>query len=154
MKETKENLNEQENETTITDLTKEDEVNTNIETLTKSDTVKKNRHSLLLFKNAAKQAFRNKIQLIGLAVLVLLSSTIFSLMQTSLVRVDSQYDALISEKQSNIHDFILDPYNTAKLTNNLEQPEHPTHPDDNAAIVEDQQLYLNQIAQNPNNSFI
>lgn len=154
MKETKENLNQEENEITITDLSNEDESNANIEKLINPKQVKKSHHSLLLFKNAAKQAFRNKIQLIGLAVLVLLSSTIFSLMQTSLVRVATQYDALISEQQSNIHDFILDPYNTAKLTNDLEQPVHPVHPDDKAAIVEDQQLYLNQIAYNSNNSFI
>ncbi|MDQ7982797.1 MAG: ABC transporter permease [Spiroplasma sp.] len=115
---------------------------------------KKSYLNLLLFKNAAKQAFRNKIQLIGLAVLVLLSSTIFSLMQTSLTRVDTQYKNLISEEQSNIHDFIFDPYNTAKLTNDLPEPNHPEHPDDPAAAIENQQLYLNEIANNPNNSFI
>lgn len=150
MKETKETISEEQNEITITDLTNE----TATETLTKPSKSKTSRHSLLLFKNAAKQAFRNKIQLIGLAVLVLLSSTIFSLMQTSLVRVNTQYDALISEKQSNIHDFIFDPYNTAKLTNDLIEPQHPVHPDDSAAIIENQQLYLNQIAYNSNNSFI
>lgn len=68
----------------------------------------------LLFKNAFKQVLRNKIQLIGLAVLTLLSSTIFSLMQTSIARVTNEYNILISEQKSNIHDFVLDPYNTIK----------------------------------------
>ncbi|WP_308149976.1 hypothetical protein [Spiroplasma sp. AdecLV25b] len=54
------------------------------------------KEALLLFKNAFKQAFRNKIQLVGLVILVLLSSTIFSLMQTSLSRISNEYSLLIS----------------------------------------------------------
>lgn len=72
-----------------------------------------NKKSLLLFKNAFKQAFRNKIQLVGLIVLVLLSSTIFSLMQTSLARVSDEYTSLTIN--SNIHDFIIDLSNTANV---------------------------------------
>lgn len=106
----------------------------------------------LLFKNALKQAFRNKIQLIGLAVLVLLSSTIFSLMQTSITRVNNEYNALISETQSNIHDFIFDPYNTVKLTSAPPTPAPPSNPP--PGVVEDQQLYLNEIANEANNKFI
>lgn len=73
-----------------------------------------NKKSLLLFKNAFKQAFRNKIQLVGLVVLVLLSSTIFSLMQTSLARVSDEYTTLVSK--SNLHDFVIDLSNTANVT--------------------------------------
>lgn len=106
----------------------------------------------LLFKNALKQAFRNKIQLIGLAVLVLLSSTIFSLMQTSVARVNNEYRALISEEQSNIHDFIFDPYNTTKLTTAPNPPEPPTPPED-AGVLEEEQLYLNQVTKEKNSKF-
>lgn len=156
MKEIKINVNidEEQNERKTTISSQKDKSNKRSKKLTNPSKVKTKHHSFLLFKNATKQAFRNKIQLIGLAVLVLLSSTIFSLMQTSLARIAIQYNALISEQQSNIHDFILDPYNTAKLTNNLDQPEHPKHPDDEIATIEDQQLYLNEIAYNSNNSFV
>lgn len=106
----------------------------------------------LLFKNAIKQAFRNKIQLIGLVVLVLLSSTIFSLMQTSIARVNNEYNALISEKQSNIHDFVFDPYNTVKLTSAPPAPTPPPNPP--AGSLEEQQLYLNEVANGTNNKFI
>lgn len=73
------------------------------------------KQSFLLFKNAFKQAFRNKIQLVGLIVLVLLSSTIFSLMQTSLARISDEYSMLV--KKSNLHDFIIDLSNTALKIN-------------------------------------
>lgn len=73
----------------------------------------------LLFKNAFKQALRNKIQLIGLIVLVLLSSTIFSIMQTSISRVEKQYDNLVIS--SNLHDFVIDLSNT----NEKKQPSVP-----------------------------
>lgn len=112
----------------------------------------KKRRMPLLFKNAFKQALRNKIQLIGLAVLVLLSSTIFSLMQTSIARVNNEYKALISEQQSNIHDFVFDPYNTVKLTTAPAPPPAPTNPPPDAGTLEEQQLYLNEIA-NQNNKF-
>lgn len=69
------------------------------------------KQSFLLFKNAFKQAFRNKIQLVGLIVLVLLSSTIFSLMQTSLARISDEYSTLVAK--SNLHDFVIDLSNTA-----------------------------------------
>lgn len=113
----------------------------------------KKRRMPLLFKNAFKQALRNKIQLIGLAVLVLLSSTIFSLMQTSITRVNNEYQALISQQQSNIHDFVFDPYNTVKLTTAPAPPPEPTNPPPDAGTLEDQQLYLNEIA-NQSNKFI
>lgn len=115
--------------------------------------MKKN-NVILLFKNSLKQAFRNKIQLIGLTVLVLLSSTIFSLMQTSIARVNNEYHDLISEQQSNIHDFIFDPYNTAKLTNAPNPPNPPDNPPDPSATLEQQQLYLNEVANKDTNTFI
>ncbi|MBE4703944.1 ABC transporter permease [Spiroplasma platyhelix] len=108
----------------------------------------------LLFKNAFKQALRNKIQLIGLAILVLLSSTIFSLMQTSVARVNNEYHALISQEQSNIHDFVFDPYNTVKSTNAPAPPSPPSNPPDNSGSLEDEQLYLNEIANADSNKFI
>lgn len=114
--------------------------------------MKKNK-GFLLFKNAFKQVLRNKIQLIGLAVLTLLSSTIFSLMQTSVARVTNEYNLLISEQQSNIHDFVLDPYNTVKKTNAPSAPEPPKTPEPGATL-EEQQLYLNQIANQGTNKFI
>lgn len=73
-----------------------------------------NKQSFLLFKNAFKQAFRNKIQLVGLIVLVLLSSTIFSLMQTSLARISDEYSTLVTK--SNLHDFVIDLSNTTPKT--------------------------------------
>lgn len=114
----------------------------------------KKRRMPLLFKNALKQALRNKIQLIGLAVLVLLSSTIFSLMQTSIARVNNEYRDLISQEQSNIHDFVFDPYNTVKLTTAPEPINKPSDPPDPTATIEDQQLYLNEIANKSDSKFI
>ncbi|MGL5268855.1 MAG: ABC transporter permease [Spiroplasma sp.] len=115
--------------------------------------MKKNK-GFLLFKNAFKQVFRNKVQLISLAILTLLSSTIFSLMQTSITRVTNEYYVLISEEQSNIHDFVFDPYNTVKKTNAPIAPKPSNDKSEDGATLEEQQLYLNEIANKENNKFI
>lgn len=114
--------------------------------------IKKKNHNFLLFKNALKQAFRNKIQLIALAILVLLSSTIFSLMQTSISRVNREYDALIVE--SNLHDFVIDLSDCAQLTNAPPpNPPAPAPPTPDAGTVSDAQLYINQVANDSSNGF-
>jgi len=99
------------------------------------------RQALLLFKNAFKQALRNKIQLVGLIVLVLLSSTIFSLMQTSLTRIDHEYQTLV--KTSNLHDFVIDLADTA--TTDKSQPSDNIEPADPV---------INGIAADLTNGFI
>lgn len=102
------------------------------------------KQSFLLFKNAFKQAFRNKVQLIGLIVLVLLSSTIFSLMQTSLTRISSEYSTLVVK--SNLHDFIIDLSNTAPVITSKTTTA--------AANVENDDLNINGIANVTGNEFI
>lgn len=114
--------------------------------------MKRKNHSLLLFKNALKQALRNKIQLVALAVLVLLSSTIFSLMQTSIARINHEYDALVSE--SNLHDFVIDLSDTAKLNNVPDpNPAIPPPPKPEDGIASQEQGYINQVANETNNMF-
>lgn len=102
------------------------------------------KQSFLLFKNAFKQAFRNKIQLVGLIVLVLLSSTIFSLMQTSLARISDEYSTLV--EKSNLHDFVIDLSNTA--------PKNVTGKDLTTTVVEKNDLQINTIANTVGNEFI
>lgn len=102
------------------------------------------KQSFLLFKNAFKQAFRNKIQLVGLIVLVLLSSTIFSLMQTSLARISNEYATLV--EKSNLHDFVIDLSNTAA--------KDTTSKSLTAAVVENNDLNINTIANTAGNEFI
>lgn len=67
-----------------------------------------------IFKNAIKQSFRNKIQLISLVLLVILSATIFSLLRVGLTKLESQYEYTIRE--SNVHDFVIDLSNTRSVT--------------------------------------
>ncbi|WP_375318007.1 hypothetical protein [Spiroplasma endosymbiont of Virgichneumon dumeticola] len=105
------------------------------------------KEALLLFKNAFKQAFRNKIQLVGLVILVLLSSTIFSLMQTSLSRISNEYSLLISndpQHGSNLHDFVIDLSETATIGTIPPTP----------ALEEKSNIVINNIAKNIDNSFI
>lgn len=103
------------------------------------------KQSFLLFKNAFKQALRNKIQLVGLIVLVLLSSTIFSLMQTSLARISNEYSILV--EKSNLHDFVIDLSNTAPK-NNVTSKSLTT------PAVEKNDLQINAIANTVGNEFI
>ncbi|WP_342275768.1 ABC transporter permease [Spiroplasma endosymbiont of Nebria brevicollis] len=101
----------------------------------------------LLFKNAFKQAFRNKIQLVGLIVLVLLSSTIFSLMETSLSRISSEYVILIGndpQHGSNLHDFVIDLSETATIG------PIPATP----FLEEKSNIVINNIANEIDNSFM
>lgn len=102
------------------------------------------KQSFLLFKNAFKQAFRNKIQLVGLIVLVLLSSTIFSLMQTSLSRISNEYSTLVVK--SNLHDFVIDLSNTA--------PKNVTSKSLTTTAVEENDHNINVIANTVGNEFI
>ncbi|WP_338984857.1 ABC transporter permease [Spiroplasma endosymbiont of Diplazon laetatorius] len=60
------------------------------------------------FKNAFKNLLRNKIQLITIIVLVFLTSFVFTLSYSSTSRIEKSYENFISEKNSNIHDFIID----------------------------------------------
>lgn len=68
------------------------------------------KRALLLLKNEFKQSLRNKVQLVGLIFLILLVSTIFSVMRSTTVRVVDQYEIL--NRDSNLHDFIIDLYNS------------------------------------------
>lgn len=104
------------------------------------------KQSFLLFKNAFKQAFRNKIQLVGLIVLVLLSSTIFSLMQTSLARISDEYSTLVAK--SNLHDFVIDLSNTTPKTVSNKISTSPT------AVDEKNDFDINNIANDAGNEFI
>ncbi|AGR42449.1 ABC transporter permease [Spiroplasma diminutum] len=60
------------------------------------------------FKNAFKNLIRNKIQLITIIILVFLTSFVFTLSYSSTSRIQKSYENFISEKNSNIHDFIID----------------------------------------------
>ena len=104
------------------------------------------KQSFLLFKNAFKQAFRNKIQLVSLIVLVLLSSTIFSLMQTSLARISDEYSTLVVK--SNLHDFVIDLSNT---TSKIVTTKNSTS---TTAVIENNDLNINAIANTAGNKFI
>ncbi|WP_338959735.1 hypothetical protein [Spiroplasma endosymbiont of Tiphia femorata] len=104
------------------------------------------KQSFLLFKNAFKQAFRNKIQLVGLIVLVLLSSTIFSLMQTSLARISDEYSTLVAK--SNLHDFVIDLSNTTPKTISNKISTSTT------AVDEKNDFDINNIANDAGNEFI
>ncbi|WP_342254511.1 ABC transporter permease [Spiroplasma endosymbiont of Zeiraphera isertana] len=104
------------------------------------------KQSFLLFKNAFKQAFRNKIQLVGLIVLVLLSSTIFSLMQTSLARISDEYSTLVAK--SNLHDFVIDLSNTTPKTVSNKISTSTT------AVDEKNDFDINNIANDAGNEFI
>ncbi|WP_342260700.1 ABC transporter permease [Spiroplasma endosymbiont of Notiophilus biguttatus] len=104
------------------------------------------KQSFLLFKNAFKQAFRNKIQLVGLIVLVLLSSTIFSLMQTSLARISDEYSTLVTK--SNLHDFVIDLSNTTSKTVSNKISTSTT------AVDEKNDFDINNIANDAGNEFI
>ncbi|WP_368486394.1 ABC transporter permease [Spiroplasma sp. DGKH1] len=98
------------------------------------------RQSFLLFKNSFKQIWRNKTQIIGLILLVLLSSLIFTLMRVTTNRIINEYETL--NEKSNLHDFIFDLDNTnyiGSLTGKT--------PED----IE--QITINDIAKNINNSF-
>ncbi|AKX34029.1 ABC transporter permease [Spiroplasma litorale] len=64
------------------------------------------------FKNSFKNLIKNKIQLVAILVLVLLSSFIFTASFSSTSRIKKSFDNFISEKNSNLHDFVIDLENT------------------------------------------
>ncbi|WP_339030184.1 ABC transporter permease [Spiroplasma endosymbiont of Cantharis nigra] len=67
------------------------------------------------FKNSFKNLLRNKIQLITIIVLVFLTSFVFTLSYSSTSRVERSYENFISEKNSNIHDLVIDLSNASYI---------------------------------------
>ncbi|WP_419335054.1 FtsX-like permease family protein [Spiroplasma endosymbiont of Sarcophaga variegata] len=61
----------------------------------------------LLFKNNFKNTVKNKIQFVGLVILVFLTSFIFTIIEVSKQRVENNYNNFISEQVSNQHDFVI-----------------------------------------------
>ncbi|ALD66801.1 ABC transporter permease [Spiroplasma cantharicola] len=60
------------------------------------------------FKNSFKNLLRNKIQLITIIVLVFLTAFVFTLSYSSTTRVENSYKNFISQRNSNIHDAVID----------------------------------------------
>ncbi|WP_425380569.1 hypothetical protein [Spiroplasma endosymbiont of Stenodema calcarata] len=61
----------------------------------------------LLLKNNFKNTVKNKIQFVGLVILVFLTSFIFTIIEVSKQRVENNYNTFISAQVSNQHDFIV-----------------------------------------------
>ncbi|WP_368486243.1 ABC transporter permease [Spiroplasma sp. DGKH1] len=71
----------------------------------------------LLFQNNIKNTIKNKIQFIGLVILVFLTCLIFTIIEVSKQRVENVYHNFISEKMSNQHDFVVDFSQTSYVEN-------------------------------------
>ncbi|WP_424527163.1 FtsX-like permease family protein [Spiroplasma endosymbiont of Glossina fuscipes fuscipes] len=72
----------------------------------------------LLFKNNFKNTVKNKIQFVGLVILVFLTSFIFTIIEVSKQRVGNNYNNFISEQVSNQHDFVVN-FNETNYVKNL-----------------------------------
>lgn len=92
-----------------------------------------------ILKNALKATLRNKVQIIGLILLIALTATIFTLMQTTSQRVYNSYNNFINE--SNLHDFIID---LRKVKPNENKIKHTNDIDD----ISYAQLALKEIEEN------
>lgn len=77
----------------------------------------------LLFKNNFKNTVKNKIQFIGLVVLVFLTSFIFTIIAVSKQRVENNYNSFISEQLSNQHDFVVSFANSTYVKNSNREPD-------------------------------
>ncbi|WP_100917013.1 ABC transporter permease [Spiroplasma floricola] len=109
----------------------------------------------LLLKNAFKSSWKNKSQIIGLSLLVMLVSLVTSVLSATSTRVAGAYDKLIVS--SNMKDYILD----VNLDNQINDPNSQESKEENLwdklsdykvdkTIVQNKELYqqyiLNQIA--------
>ncbi|WHQ36631.1 FtsX-like permease family protein [Spiroplasma sp. SV19] len=71
----------------------------------------------LLFKNNFRNTVKNKIQFVGLVILVFLTSFIFTIIEVSKQRVENNYNNFISEQVSNQHDFVVNFNQTSYIKN-------------------------------------
>ncbi len=66
-----------------------------------------------VLKNAFKSVLRNKIQMIGLILLIVLTAVIFTLMYTTTQRINNSYENFITA--SNLHHFVVDLRNKNRI---------------------------------------
>ncbi|AOG60086.1 ABC transporter permease [Spiroplasma helicoides] len=60
------------------------------------------------FKNSIANIFKNKIQFVTVIILIFVTSLIFTMCYTATTRINGSYKDFISEKNSNLHDFVGD----------------------------------------------
>ncbi|WP_338956204.1 ABC transporter permease [Spiroplasma endosymbiont of Polydrusus cervinus] len=107
----------------------------------------------LLFKNNFKNTVKNKIQFIGLVVLVFLTSFIFTIIEVSKQRVDNNYNSFISEQQSNQHDFVVSFSETTYVKNPNVKPDQFEKITDNALRQNAMLEFIKQKLSNQKENF-
>lgn len=79
----------------------------------------KKRMFTVLFKNNFINIFKNKVQFVGLLLLVFIATFIFTISNSSSNRIKESSDEFISAQKSNVHDFIIDFANTNYISDKL-----------------------------------
>ncbi|QBQ07328.1 ABC transporter permease [Spiroplasma gladiatoris] len=68
------------------------------------------------FRNALKNIFKNKIQFITVVILLFISSLVLTMCYSATSRINRSYENFISEKNSNLHDFVVDLSSTSYVS--------------------------------------